>query len=159
MPASRLNIAIAAPSMGILGGQAVQASRLLRAWRDDPDVHAWLVPINPVPPGPLAGLTQVKYLRTVATQLCYWPLLLRELKRADVVHVFSASYTSFLLAPLPAMLIGRLLGRPVVLNYRSGEAPDHLRRSRVARWALRTVDLNVVPSQFLVDVFKDFGIG
>jgi len=57
----------------------------------------------------------------------------RELARADVVHVFSASYTSFLLAPLPAMLVARALGRPVVLNYRSGQATDHLKRSAIAR--------------------------
>ena len=49
----------------------------------------------------------VSYLRTIATQLCYWPQLFRELKRADVVHVFSASYFSFLLAPLPAVLVVR----------------------------------------------------
>src|SRR4051812_29629309 len=158
MSSSRLNIAIVAPSMGILGGQAVQASRLLRSWRDDPDIHAWLVPINPVPPGPLAALTRIKYVRTLATQFCYWPSLLRELRRADVVHVFSASYFSFLLAPLPAVLIARLLGKPVVMNYRSGEAPDHLRRSAIARSTLRSVDWNAVPSRFLQDVFARFGI-
>ena len=49
-----LRVALVAPSIGILGGQAVQADRLLRAWQDDPDVEAWLVPINPVPPGALA---------------------------------------------------------------------------------------------------------
>jgi len=65
---SRLNIAIVAPSMGILGGQAVQASRLLRAWHNDPDVRAWLVPINPEPPRALAFTRRVKYLRTVMTQ-------------------------------------------------------------------------------------------
>jgi len=155
----RLNIAIVAPSMGILGGQAIQASRLLRSWRDDPDIHAWLVPINPIPPGPLAGAVKIKYLRTVATQLTYWPLLLKELRKADVVHVFSASYFSFLLAPLPAVLIARLLGKPVVMNYRSGEAPDHLKRSAVARATLRAVDQNAVPSRFLHDVFAAFGIG
>jgi glycosyltransferase involved in cell wall biosynthesis len=94
----------------------------------------------------------------VATQLTYWPLLLRELRRADVVHVFSASYFSFLLAPLPAVLIARLLGKPVVMNYRSGEAPDHLRRSAIARATLRSVDRNAVPSRFLHDVFAEFGI-
>src|SRR3954468_21853624 len=155
---SRLNVAIVAPSMGILGGQAVQASRLLRSWRDDPDIHAWLVPINPVPPGPLAALTRIKYVRTLATQFFYWPSLLRELRRADVVHVFSASYFSFLLAPLPAVLIARLYGKPVVMNYRSGEAPDHLKRSAAARAALRAVDGNAVPSRFLHDVFAAFGI-
>ncbi|HVL69552.1 MAG TPA: glycosyltransferase family 4 protein [Vicinamibacterales bacterium] len=154
----RVKVAIVAPSVGILGGQAVQADRLLRAWRDDPDVEAWLVPVNPLPPGPLRHAVKVKYLRTCATQLTYWPLLVRELRRADVVHVFSASYFSFLLAPLPAVLIARLLGKPVVMNYRSGEAPDHLRRSAVARRVLRSVDRNAVPSRFLHDVFAGYGI-
>ncbi len=154
----RLKVAIVAPSLGILGGQAVQAERLLRAWHDDGDVTAWLVPINPQPPGPLRHLMRVKYLRTLLTQVMYWPSLLRHVARADVVHVFSASYASFLLAPLPAVLVARLLGRPVVLNYRSGEAPDHLRRSAVARAALRAVDRNAVPSRFLQEVFEGFGI-
>jgi glycosyltransferase involved in cell wall biosynthesis len=145
--------------MGILGGQAVQAERLLRAWRGDPDVEAWLVPINPVPPGILRRAVDIKYLRTIATQLCYWPLLVRELRRADVVHVFSASYFSFLLAPLPAVLVAKLLGRPVVMNYRSGEAPDHLSRSAIARGTLRWVERNAVPSRFLKDVFAGHGIG
>jgi len=156
--ARRLNVAVVAPSMDILGGQAVQAERLLRAWRDDPDVRAWLVPINPVPPRPLRPALRVKYVRTIVTQLTYWPVLLHELRRADVVHVFSASYFSFLLAPLPAVLIARLLGKPVVMNYRSGEAPDHLRRSAIARATLRHVDRNAVPSRFLHDVFATFGI-
>jgi len=155
---SRLNVAIVAPSMGILGGQAVQASRLLRAWRDDPDVHAWLVPINPLPPRGLRWTVQIKYLRTLATQIFYWPLLVRELRNADVVHVFSASYFSFVLAPLPAVLIARLLGKPVVMNYRSGQAPDHLKRSAIARATLRMVEENAVPSRFLHEVFEGFGI-
>jgi glycosyltransferase involved in cell wall biosynthesis len=144
--------------MGILGGQAVQADRLLRAWEGDPDVDAWLVPINPIPPGPFRRAVEIKYLRTIATQLCYWPQLVRELRRADVVHVFSASYFSFLLAPLPAVLIAKLLGKPVVMNYRSGQAPDHLRRSAIARATLRWVERNAVPSAFLQGVFREHGI-
>ena len=154
----RLRVAIVAPSLRILGGQAVQADRLIRAWQGDPDVEAWLVPINPQPPAPLRWATRVKYARTIVTELTYGPQLVRQLARADVVHVFSASYFSFLLAPLPAIVVARALGRPVVLNYRSGEAPDHLRRSTVARVALSRVDENVVPSRFLVDVFAGFGI-
>lgn len=157
-PQRPLNVAIVAPTVGILGGQAVQADRLLRAWREDPDVTAWLVPVNPVPPGPLRATVGVKYVRTLFTQLTYWPLLFRSLRRADVVHVFSASYTSFLLAPVPAVIVSRLLGKPVVMNYRSGEAPDHLQRSAVARAVLAQVDRNAVPSRFLHDVFAGFGI-
>ena len=154
----RIKVAFVAPSLRILGGQAVQADRLLSAWKNDPDVEAWLVPVNPLPPRALAFAQDVKFLRTVVNELTYLPLLVRELARADVVHVFSASYSSFLLAPLPAMLVARALGKPVVLNYRSGQAPDHLQRSAVARNAIARVDLNVVPSRFLVEVFHEFGI-
>ena len=154
-----LHVAIVAASLRILGGQAVQAQRLIDAWRDDPAVHAWLVPINPVPAAPFHHLLRVKFVRTVVTQLWYWPLLIREFRKADVVHVFSASYASFLLSPLPAVLVARALGTPVVLNYHSGEAPDHLARSRIARVVLRhLVHLNVVPSRFLRDVFARFGL-
>jgi glycosyltransferase involved in cell wall biosynthesis len=155
---NRIRVAVVAPSLRILGGQAVQAHRLLAAWRGDPDVEAWLVPVNPEPPRWLGFASRIKYARTIANELIYLPLLVRELARADVVHVFSASYSSFLLAPLPAMLIARCLGKPVVLNYRSGEAPDHLRRSAVARATMKRVTANVVPSRFLVDVFGAFGI-
>jgi L-malate glycosyltransferase len=154
----RIKVAFVAPSLRILGGQAVQADRLLAAWTNDPDVDAWLVPVNPLPPRALRFAHEIKYLRTVVNELVYLPLLARELARADVVHVFSASYASFLLAPLPAMLVARALGKPVVLNYRSGEAPDHLQRSAIARRAIARVDANVVPSRFLVDVFGRFGI-
>src|SRR5207237_4993633 len=154
----RIKVAFVAPSLRILGGQAVQADRLLAAWQGDPDVDAWLVPVNPMPPALLRFALAVKYLRTVVNELIYVPLLVRELARADVVHIFSASYASFLLAPLPAMLVARALGKPIVLNYRSGEAPDHLQRSAIARCAIARVDANIVPSTFLVDVFRRFGI-
>jgi L-malate glycosyltransferase len=144
--------------MNILGGQAVQADRLLQAWRGDPAVSAWLVPIDPQPRGILRPALDIKYVRTLLTQLLYWPSLVRGLRHADVVHVFSASYFSFLLAPLPAVVVAKILGKPVVLNYRSGEAPDHLRRSALARWTLRRVERNVVPSRFLRDVFAEHAI-
>jgi L-malate glycosyltransferase len=152
-------VAVVVASRRIIGGHSVQAARLLDAWRTDGAVDAWIVPIDPVPPAPIDRLLGVKYLRTLVTQLWYWPLLVRELRRADVVHAFAASYTSFLLAPLPAVVIAKLLGKPVVLNYHSGEAPDHFRRSAVARIVLRRlVDVNVVPSAFLRAVFRSFEI-
>lgn len=154
----KLRVAIVAPSLDIPGGQSIQAARLVEAWRADPDVDAWLVPVNPVPPQPFASARKIKYLRTVVTELTYLPLLVRELARADVAHVFSASYSSFLLAPLPALVVARALGRPAILNYRSGQAPDHLKRSRLAREATARTDRVIVPSRFLVDVFAGFGL-
>jgi glycosyltransferase involved in cell wall biosynthesis len=154
----KLRVALVAPTLEILGGQAVQASRLLRQWKADAEVEAWLVPVNPAFPRSLRFARSVKYLRTILNELIYIPTLVAQIRRADIVHVFSASYSSFLLAPFPAVLVARLLGRPVILNYRSGQAPDHLARSRVARWTLRAVQRNVVPSRFLVGVFAAFGI-
>jgi L-malate glycosyltransferase len=151
-------VAVVAPTMAILGGHAVQARELLAGWSHDPEVEAWLVPINPVPPGPLRHALRLAGARTVATQLTYWPLLARELRRADLVHVFSASYLSFVLSPLPALIVARLFRKPVVLNYHSGEGPDHLRRSALARTVLRRTSPVAVPSPFLAEAFGSFGI-
>jgi glycosyltransferase involved in cell wall biosynthesis len=149
----KLRVALVAPSLHILGGQAVQADELLRAWSGDPDIEAWLVPVNPQLTGLLRPVSRIPYVRTILTQLKYWPLLFRELRRADLVHAFSASYFSFLLAPLPAVVVARLLGKPALINYRSGQAPDHLSRSSLARFVLSRTSANVVPSGFLRDVF------
>ena len=98
-------------------------------------------------------------MRTVATSLAYVASLIRVLPRYDVIHVFSASYWSFLLAPTPAILIGKWLGKRVVVNYRSGEAEDHLRRwPRTAIPTLHRADAVVTPSGYLVDVFARFGV-
>jgi L-malate glycosyltransferase len=154
-----LRVAVVVASQRIVGGHSVQARRLLDAWRTEGSIDAWIVPIDPLPRAPIDRLLRIKYVRTIVTQLWYWPLLVRELRRADVVHVFAASYSSFLLAPLPACIVARLFGKPVLLNYHSGEAPDHLRRSAVARLVLRRlVEANVVPSAFLRDVFRSFEI-
>jgi glycosyltransferase involved in cell wall biosynthesis len=155
----RLRVAIVAPTLRILGGHSVQAARMLQGWAQGSDVDAWLVPINPLPPRPFDRLLKLKFVRTVVTQLCYWPLLLRELRRAHIAHVFSASYTGFLLSAVPAMVVGRLLGKPVVLNYHSGHAPDHLARSRLARALLRRLPtVIVVPSPFLFEVFGRYDL-
>jgi L-malate glycosyltransferase len=153
-----VHVALVAPSLQILGGHAVQALRLLDGWRDDPDIEIRMIPINPVPPVAFAWLLRIRYIRTVVTQLAYWPLLLRTLRHADVVHVFSASNSSFFLAPLPAVLVARLYRKPVIVNYRSGDAPEHLARSATARTVLRSVERNVVPSSYLHGVFRTFRI-
>jgi glycosyltransferase involved in cell wall biosynthesis len=80
------------------------------------------------------------------------------LKDVDVVHIFSASYWSFLIAPFPAWLVARLRKNKVVIHYHSGEARDHLRRFRTARPLLRKADRLVVPSGYLVEVFREFGV-
>ena len=152
-----MRVLIVAPSLEILGGQAVQAKRLLERLRDEPSIDVSFLPINPKLPGALRKLQGVKYVRTAVTSLFYWILLLTRVPKYDVIHVFSAAYFSFVLAPTPAILIAKLFGKKVVLNYRSGEASDHLRRwRRTALPTIRLVDEIVVPSGYLVDVFAQF---
>jgi glycosyltransferase involved in cell wall biosynthesis len=62
------------------------------------------------------------------------------------------------LAPAPALLIARLRGKKALINYRSGEARDHLRRFRSARSILARADCLVVPSGYLVDVFREYDL-
>ena len=149
-------IAIVAPSLRILGGQSVQADRLLTLLRKD-GADVTFIAVDPALPRPLRWIRRIPYLRTIVNQLCYLPGLLR-LAAADVVHVFSASYWSFLLAPAPAMLVARALGKRVVLHYHSGEAADHLEHwgRRVHPW-LRLAHEIVVPSRYLAQVFAEHG--
>src|SRR5438128_2977299 len=124
----RLRVCIIAASLDILGGQAIEAQRILRGMRDEPSVEMSFLPINPRLPGVLRRLQGIKYVRTIVTSLIYWALLLIRVPRSDVLHVFSASYFSFLLSPTPAILAAKLYRKKVVLNYHSGEAEDHLAR-------------------------------
>jgi glycosyltransferase involved in cell wall biosynthesis len=156
---TRVRICLVAPSTDILGGQAVQAVRLLERLRNAPGIDITFIPINPRLPGPLRGLQRIKFVRTLVTETLYIATLLVQLRKCDVAHVFSASYFSFLLAPTPAIILSKLFGKKVILNYRSGEAEDHLRRwSGTALPTLRLVDEVVVPSGYLVAVFAKFGI-
>jgi glycosyltransferase involved in cell wall biosynthesis len=153
-----VRVCVVAPSLGILGGQAVQALRLVEHLNGADGLSVDLLPVNPRLPGLLGRLQAIKYVRTVLTSISYIASLLGNLRRYDVIHVFSASYWSFLLAPLPAMVIGRLYGKKVVLNYHSGEADDHLTRSAFAVRAIGLAHEVVVPSHYLLEVFGRFGI-
>jgi L-malate glycosyltransferase len=153
---SKPRVAVVAASLDILGGQGVQADRLVDALaRDGYDVT--FVPINPRFPSGIRSLRQIRFVRTSVNQLLYLPSLMR-LASVDIVHVFSASYWSFLLAPLPAMATARSLKKRVVLHYHSGEADDHLSNwgALVHPW-LRLAHEIVVPSQYLRTVFGRHG--
>ena len=63
------------------------------------------------------------------------------------------------MAPTPAIFIGRLFGRKVILNYHSGEAEDHLRCwPRTSVPIMKLADELIVPSPYLIDVFRKFGL-
>jgi len=149
-------IAIIAPSLDALGGQSIQADNLATSLKSE-GYKIIFVPANPRLPVGLSWVKRIPYLRTLVNEFFYL-LSLRVLRIADVVHIFSASYWSFLLQPAPAIMVARLFKKRSVLNYHSGEADDHLQNwgSRVHPW-LKKVDEIVVPSPYLQTVFEKYG--
>ncbi|WP_429885121.1 glycosyltransferase family 4 protein [Geoalkalibacter halelectricus] len=112
------------------------------------------IPTNPDFPGFLDWCTRIPGLRTFVR---FWIYLARlwALRRADVVHVFAASHLYFFISVLPALLMGKALGKRAVLNYRGGEAEVFFERwGRFVRPFLGLADAVVVPSEFLQDVFR-----
>jgi glycosyltransferase involved in cell wall biosynthesis len=156
--ASPIRVLLVAPALDILGGQAVQAARLLEQLRREPSLVVGFTPINPPFPGFLRRWQALKYVRSIRTSLLYWLSLAADVRRYDVIHIFSASYASFMISPTPALLAARLYGKRVVLNYRSGEAEDHLQRWPLVRRLLQMADVTVVPSGYLVEVFARFSL-
>jgi L-malate glycosyltransferase len=156
---NRIRVCIVAPSLDILGGQSSQASFLLEGLRSKPTLEVDFIPHNPRLPGALRKLQKIKYVRTIVTTLRYWGMLLVRIPRYDVIHVFSAAYYSYLLSVMPALLIARMYGKYSILNYRSGEAEDHLERWRLtAVPTMRIADEIIVSSRYLLGVFARFGL-
>jgi L-malate glycosyltransferase len=148
-----IHVCIVAPGY-MTGGQAIEARTIVEGFAADPAVRVEMQPIDPRIP---SWLARVRGVRTLARMPIFLAGLVRRVLRSDVVHVCTAAYGPFILSTTPAILIAKLLGRPVILNYRDGRAPDHLRSAWV-RWMVRRADLLVFPSGFLRDVFARYGL-
>ena len=153
-----IRVLLIAPSFDIVGGQAVQAGRLLDELQKLPQVKIGFLPVNPRGPKFLRPLQKIKYVRTLVTSALYAIRLLTNIRKYDILHIFSPGYFAFLLAPAPAILLARLLGKKTILNYRDGRAEDHLTNSPGAVRIIRQVDTIVTPSDFLIHVFSKFGL-
>ena len=153
-----LRILLIAPSLDIVGGQAVQAAHLLSSLRREPSLTIDFQPIDPRLPGPLRWLQSLKFLRTIVTSLLYCSQLLCRVPRYHLLHAFSAGKSSYTLRTIPVLLISRLYRKKFVLNYHDGRAEEHLTNWRTARLTIRMADLVVSPSDYVVGVFAAHGI-
>jgi glycosyltransferase involved in cell wall biosynthesis len=150
----KIKIALAAPSMKNVGGQSIQAKRLLDAFSGDETIELIFIPNNPE-----TAFEKVKFLRTVFTSIKFWFSLFARIPNTDAVHIFSSGTTSYIISTIPPLFIAKLFGKKTILNYHTGEAETHLRNWRLtAKPTMRMFDEIVVPSQFLVDVFARFDL-
>ncbi len=152
-----IHVLLIAPSLDIIGGQSIQANQLVRRLAKEPSVQIRFLPVNPPVHPWLRFALRIKYVRTLITLVLYLARLGAEIRRAEVLHIFTPGYFAFYLAPAPALLLGYLLGKKSILNYHDGRAEDHLLHWPFARRWMRLATTVVVPSDYLVDVFARFG--
>lgn len=136
------------PPFGGMANQTKQLAELLRAEGVDVDVVRVNTPYRPAWVGRLPGLRALFRLAPYLYQL--WVAA----GRCDVFHVMANSGWSWHLFAAPAIWIAKARGKPVVLNYRGGEAEEFF--ARAFTWvkpSLRKVDVVIVPSGFLGGVF------
>ena len=149
-------IALVGPLPPPSGGMANLCEQLLRLLRAE-GVSVELVRTN-APYRP-AWIGRVPVLRAGARLLPFLVELWRSIGRAEVVHVFANSGWAWHLLALPAVVMARLRGTAVIVNYRGGLADEFLRTGprHVKAWLARAT-LRVTPSAFLLRVFARHGL-
>lgn len=150
----KIRVLIISPSMRVIGGQSVQSQRLQETFETDEKIELEFLPNDP------KNIFQnVKFLRTIFTSLKFWFLLLTNLYKFDVAHIFSSGGTSYIISTLSPLLFAKLYGVKAVLNYHSGELENHIESwKKTALPTMKKFDRIVVPSEFLVDVFAKYDL-
>ena len=150
----KIKVLIIAASMRVIGGQSIQAKRLLETFEPDDKIEMEFLPIDP------KNIFQnIKYLRTIFTSLKFWWLLLTRIYRFDVIQIFSSGGTGYVISTLPPLLFAKIFGKKIALNYHSGELEDHIETwKKTALPTMKKFDEIVVPSQFLADVFAKYNL-
>ena len=152
-----LRVALVGPLPPPSGGMANQCEQLLRLLGSE-GVAVELVRTNsPYRP---AWVWRMPLVRAVFRLVPYLAHLWVAAGRAEVMHVLANSGWAWHLFAAPALVIARVRGTPVIVNYRGGNAdaffsraPTHVLRM-LAQAAVR-----VTPSVFLQRVFAKHGLG
>lgn len=153
--AAALRIALVGPLPPAAGGMANQTQQLALLLRGD-GVQVETIAVNGAYRP--AWIAAVPGLRAVFRLPPYLLRLWRAAGRVQLFHVMANSGWSWHLFAAPAILVARLRGCPVVLNYRGGEAAPFLRRQAfLVGLSLRRAQALIVPSGYLAGIFGAHG--
>lgn len=137
-------------------GMPVQAQQLLLRLQQE-NYPITDIRTNPQFPAALIWIDRIRLVRGFAKWLGFLWQCLRIL-RADIVHIFSASGLNYILFTIPPIVIARMAGKGIIINYHGGAARDFFRRyPRLFKWSVKQSHSLVVPSGYLRDVFREFG--
>ncbi len=150
----KIKVALIAPSPKNVGGQSVQAQRLLDAFESNENIELSFIPNNPE-----TVFQSIKFVRTIFISIKFWRLLFSRIPKVKIVHIFSSGTTSYIISTLPPFFVAKLLGKKTILHYHTGEAETHLSKWKLtAKPTMKHFDKIIVPSQFLVDIFAEFDL-
>ena len=155
MEASGLRVGLVGPMPPPSGGMANQTLQLAKLLRDE-GVTVELIQMNrPYCP---RWIGKVRGVRAIFRLLPYLVQLWQSANNVQLYHVMANSGWSWHLFAAPAIWIARIRGKPVVVNYRGGEANAFFEKAhRWIRPSLRRADAIIVPSGFLEAVFGKYG--
>ena len=112
-----MRILLVSPVAPPYGGMALQAAQLERLLRTDGN-SVDLFPSN----FPCPKRLDIPFVRTIVRLALIGPKLWRAMAKAECVHIMACSWFYFFAVVFPAVVIGRLRSKRVVVNYRGGEA-------------------------------------
>ena len=111
---------------------------------------------NSLPPA--SRILRIPVLRSLVNQALFLRSLTENCSNSTVLHVFSNSYLNFFLFTAPVVLLGKLVGTPVVIHYHGGSAERFLHKwCWLARPFLKSATHLVVPSGYLWEIFRKYG--
>lgn len=155
MKTSGLRIALVGPLPPPSGGMANQTLQLATLLRSE-GATVELIQVNRPYQPPLIG--KIKGIRALFRLLPYLKQLWQTADRVDLYHVMANSGWSWHLFAAPAIWIARMKGKPVLVNYRGGEAASFFEKAIFwVRPSLARASAIVVPSGFLEAVFEKHG--
>lgn len=151
-------IVLIAPEPPPYGGMANQ-SRLLGGCLAKENVLVYSVPTNRAPVIFFKKMWEIAGFRTVGKFFKYIFGIIGTIKQCSVIHILACSHVYFFLNVIPAVIIGKVFKKKVIINYRGGEAATFF--SGFAGnflWVFRLADTVIVPSGFLQSVFQNLGV-
>jgi glycosyltransferase involved in cell wall biosynthesis len=135
-----------------MANQTLQLASLLRS----EGMAVEVIQVNP-PYWP-RWIGAIPAVRALFRLLPYLVRLWQVANRVDLFHVMANSGWSWHLFCAPAIWIAKLRGKPVVINYRGGEADGFFTKALVwIKPSLDRTDAIIVPSGFLRSVFEKYG--
>ena len=155
MRTTGLRIGLVGPLPPPFGGMANQMRQLAQLLRNE-NIIVELIQVNrPYHP---QWVGKIKGIRAVFRLFPYLIHLWKSADKIQLFHIFANSGWSWHLFAAPAIWIAKLKKKPIIINYRGGEAGKFFDKNFFwVKTSLLRTDAIIVPSGFLEAVFQKHG--